>query len=334
MKAKIKPPVFPKKTHNAHIPLNFPLSRETTIGDIFLNLIEYSVPSGTERDYYEKFLLGLGWERMRGGYIYNPGLALSFTAHLDIVCNEVKKLHLVDQNGIISASNGAIGADDRAGVSLILWLAHVKKLRATFLLFKEEEIGCVGSREFSLVAEQYLDAFNLVISLDRKGYCDIITHQMSERCCSTEVARALQKELRRNGLVYKPSSEGLYTDSYYLFRDTQGLGDKRLIDNAINLSVGYFDAHTDHDYQDLPFLIKLGHGLAGLNYESLLEQSYSFPCPIEPPKKAKSYLLWDDTYREVQEENEELTLENNIFDDMGEDEIDRWLADHAPYLKK
>lgn len=242
----------------------------------FMDLVQWTIPAGYERAYYGAVLRKLGWQYREGVYLYEVGdSATLFTAHLDTVARTPAKLALFNSNGLVSCGKGmTLGADDRAGVALILWLAHTVQLPGKYTLCTGEEVGCVGVQDFlySPHSAPFLKDLAVCISLDRKGYSDIITHQMRGQLASDMFAEILADELRAQGLYYTPCSAGLLTDSLYL---------ADIIPQIVNLSVGYHGAHSPNEFQDTVFLNRLGNALANLDYYGLEQVAAAYP--LNPP---------------------------------------------------
>lgn len=94
-----------------------------------------------------------------------------------------------------------------------------------------------------------------VISFDRHGTRDVITHQSSEDVARNIFARALSKELHMN---YQPCNSGIFTDSYNFIG---------IIPECTNVSVGYFNEHTNREYQNLKHLDQLLGKLLLVDFE-------------------------------------------------------------------
>ena len=145
-------------------------------------------------------------------------------------------------------------------------MAHVAKVPARYWLFVGEERGRLGSRK--LASESDMDAL-AVVSLDRAGYQDIITHQLSGRSCSDYSADVLQELLAEQGMVYKLDPTGIYTDSASFIGQAE----------CTNLSIGYFGNHYAGEQQDTWFLDRLGEALAGLQWDVYLANCDLMPDP-------------------------------------------------------
>ena len=235
----------------------------------FLDLVQWTIPHPYERKYYDKVLSGLGWKWDNGVYRLeihsdpeDAATACLFMAHLDTVTVLPRKIPLRVRHGLVDSPGAILGGDDRCGVALILYLAHKIRLPGRYLLTTGEECGCLGFRSF-------LDASNpdvfsdisLCISLDRKGTTDIVTHQLGDELATPTYALVLADLLAEQGMRYEPSPEGLFTDSYEL---------AGLPIQVVNLSVGYYDAHSKQESVDLHHLDRLGVALANLDYQALV----------------------------------------------------------------
>jgi len=223
--------------------------------EIFLELAkEGPVPHGREDQVYEERLLALGFERAPGAYVLNPTAPVILAAHLDTVKGTRPRGVRVEE-GVARGIGGALGADDKAGVALIMALvARGPREGVGYALFLSEEEGCVGSNE-ALDAGLFRGA-KAMVSLDRKATKDVVIEQRGQPTASEEAGRWLAKEL---GMGHAPAS-GVWTDSAVF---------AGVIPECLNLSVGYEGAHTDQDRQDLVYLDELEEALAALRWEEL-----------------------------------------------------------------
>jgi hypothetical protein len=189
------------------------------------------------------------------------------TAHTDTVHNTggVNKIRLdvSDPNAITwRADEGAcLGADDGAGVALIYHMI-VHGFKGYAILFRQEEVGGVGSQWLAKNMPKLLKDIDRCVSLDRAGKHDVITHQCGTRCCSDEFANALAKALTTEdlSLAFTPDSTGVFTDSANL---------TELISECTNLSIGYKHQHGDGEWQDVTFLVKMAAQLCLVPWDDL-----------------------------------------------------------------
>ena len=196
------------------------------------------------------------------------GYNVMFTSHLDTVHREGGAQGLcVDETGLCFAENddgtpSILGADDAAGVFIMVEMIKARR-PGLYMFFFCEERGGIASSEY---ADCYCPTYiKQCISFDRRGYSDVITHQMSGRCCSNEYAIALSDELSRlfgtKHLVgYHPCDEGVFTDS------ANFVG---IVPECTNVSVGYFREHTVEEYLDTVFLCDLADAMCKVDFSKL-----------------------------------------------------------------
>lgn len=236
---------------------------------IFLDLPNQTVPCGYEMTMYHDLLTKHGFELKDTHYILkigNPDTAI--IAHLDDVSKNSTKINHILEGGMVKTDGKTIlGADDRAGISLILYMVS-NKVNGCYILYTGEECGLIGSSEHA--AKWDLPEIRKAISLDRAGKVDVITHQSHERTCSDEFADGLIAML---GMGHKRCELGSFTDSYSL---------RGVASECTNLAVGYKYQHTVKETQDLKYLDELGEALIKCDFNSL-------PTTRTPVKEDK----WD-----------------------------------------
>jgi hypothetical protein len=227
--------------------------------ELFMQLCRIRTPYGSEIGYWHNALSKLGFAQDAvGNYHLTIGQSQTlFTAHLDTVGEYGEALPFSYKGIAYSNGDDVLGADDRAGVALILWMVrHGKPGR--YALFLGEEKGCLGSR--FAAGNMQLEGIKAVVSLDRRGTSSIITHQSGQRTASDMYALALAEALAEHGVDMLPDDGGIYSDSFS-FIDVVG--------ECTNLSVGYKNAHTSAETQDLHFLNRLGHALLMVDFDGL-----------------------------------------------------------------
>lgn len=171
----------------------------------------------------------------KGQFILVPGEApIMLLAHLDTV--HEKPVHDIckTQNGNILMSPQGIGGDDRCGVYALV-TAHEQAAVKPWLLFTcNEEVGGVGAYAF---ADEYsrgklpkgLDELKLLVGIDRKGSKDAVYYDCDNPDFETYITS--------KGFV---TAEGSFSD---ISAVAPALGVA-----AVNLSSGYYNAHTLHEY--------------------------------------------------------------------------------------
>jgi hypothetical protein len=197
-----------------------------------------------------------------GNYFYKIGESRTiFASHFDTVSKSVTPIkHITTQDGMVKTDGTTIlGADDKAGVTIMLWMIK-NEIPGLYYFFIGEEVGCIGSGRASAYG-QFSGKYDRIISFDRRGTNSVITFQSSYRSCSDEFAESLAKELNKtNKLKYRKDDTGVYTDSAE-FVD--------VIPECTNISVGYYSEHTTIEKQDIIHLSKLSEACVLVDWENL-----------------------------------------------------------------
>lgn len=228
----------------------------------FLELTNKTYPHGTENTLRNLLPSNL-IEDKHGNLYINIGVSkCMFTSHLDTACREQKNVNHVFNKHIVKTDGETIlGADDKAGVTIMLWMIE-NNIPGLYYFFLGEEVGCIGSGK---VAKDHLEIpldIEKVISFDRRGTDSIITHQSGLRCCSDEFANKLANELNSldKNFNYKRDNTGILTDSLE-FID--------LYAECTNISVGYYNEHTFDEKQDLSHLKRLCDACIMIKWDDL-----------------------------------------------------------------
>lgn len=183
-----------------------------------------------------------------------------FTCHTDTV-HRVGGVNLfTEKDGFLLADGAPLGADDGAGIAILFhMLKH--KVAGTYLFCRAEEVGGHGSQYIADTNPLWLKKFKRAIAFDRKGTSDVITHQGS-RCASDSFGMALSLALSEahNGLLYAPSAYGVFTDTANF---------THLIPECTNVSVGYYNEHSNNEKLDLHHLQKLADAVIKVDWEAL-----------------------------------------------------------------
>jgi len=163
------------------------------------------------------------------GYIFTKGdIPILLTAHMDTV-HEVTVKEFHEENGIIKSPQG-IGGDDRCGIYMILKLIE-RGYKPSVLFCEDEEIGGIGSNKFvktELIEE--LKACKYLIELDRVNSNDAVYYD-----CGNKEFKEFISEVTG------------YKEAYGSFSDISHLSPA--CDRAsVNLSCGYYKAHTTDEY--------------------------------------------------------------------------------------
>ena len=98
-------------------------------------------------------------------------------AHWDTVRQKTGKVPdepivLVEENGRIENGSGILGADDRAGIGMILEAQNAFDTKPMLLFTNYEETGGYGMKTFieSKLLDPFRNIINLAVSVDRKGH--------------------------------------------------------------------------------------------------------------------------------------------------------------------
>lgn len=130
-----------------------------------------------------------------------------------------------------SHSQQGLGADDKNGLFICLeCLRKYDAIKVAF--FSGEEIGCVGS---TMVDLSFFKDCRFIIEPDRKGGSDLITSMAVGDVCSKEFIDAIG---------YK---EFGYKEEVGSITDVGELVERGVGISCLNLSCGYYDAHSDHE---------------------------------------------------------------------------------------
>lgn len=161
------------------------------------------------------------------GFIFAKGtVPILLVAHMDTVHKELPQ-EIVYDNGKISSPQG-IGGDDRCGIYMISKI--IKKHHCSVLFTEDEEIGGVGAGKFVKHDCSKDLSFNYAIELDRKGKNDAVFYD-----CDNPIFTDFITETDDWVEAY-----GSYSD---ICDVAPAVGCA-----AVNLSCGYYNAHTKDEY--------------------------------------------------------------------------------------
>jgi hypothetical protein len=231
----------------------------------FLQLTRYTYPHGTEG--FLKSYLPEGTKKDAHGnfyYLIGEKPTTMFTCHLDTACSkQVKVNHVQTQRFIKTDGTSILGADDKAGMVVILNMIE-NRVPGLYYFFIGEEVGCIGSGRLAKdwVDSEFSYTVSKVVSFDRRSDCSVITHQWYGRCCSDAFAEELSLRLNGTGqkLKLEPDDTGVLTDSAQ-FMD--------IIPECTNISVGYMYEHSTVEQQDIDYLQRLCKAVCLIDWETL-----------------------------------------------------------------
>ena len=241
------------------------MNKNNLILETFLRLTSRTYPHGTEDELVESmieqgiFPVDLQKD-VHGNYFYKIGESRTiFASHLDTVCREQTSVtHTFDGDLIKTDGKTTLGADDKAGVTILLHLMR-NKIPGLYYFFIGEEVGCIGSG-LAAKSGDFNGKYDRIISFDRRGNNSVITHQSSQRCCSESFASSLVSEFNKAGMSYRTDDGGVYTDSAEFMS---------IIPECTNISVGYYSEHTGKERQNINYLERLAKASVKVNWDSL-----------------------------------------------------------------
>ena len=217
--------------------------------DLLFQLYAIHSPSGNEkkmRKFLRKQAIECGATSVEtdkhGNLLIVKGVSDTYpclAAHIDQVQkNHSKDFKVVEIDGDVIGwsakchSQQGLGADDKNGIFICLEL--LKKfdvMKVAF--FVGEEVGCKGSGAVDL---EFFKDCRFIIEPDRKDSSDLITSMFCGDVCSVEFADAIG--FKDYGYEHEQGS----------ITDVGELVDRGVGISCLNLSCGYYDAHTDHEY--------------------------------------------------------------------------------------
>jgi tripeptide aminopeptidase len=185
--------------------------------------------------------------RIPGRSTEDSGKKMLLAAHLDVKYEFSSSDQLIERNNIVSREKGILGADDRAGVAIILnLLKEVGNYREVpplkFIFTVGEEDRQYGAES---IDPDFFEDVSFGISLDRKNSKDIVYKSNSKEYSNLEFAERVARVSSRifsEENIFVPCQGGISDLRVWSEKDTRP---------CVNLSVGYFDEHTDEERLDL-----------------------------------------------------------------------------------
>jgi len=185
--------------------------------------------------------------RIPGRSSEDSGKKMLLAAHLDVKYEFSSSDQLIERNNIVSREKGILGADDRAGVAIILnLLKEVGDYREVpplkFIFTVGEEDRQYGAES---IDPDFFEDVSFGISLDRKNCKDIVYKSNSKEYSNLEFA---ERVARVSSRIF--SEENAFVPCQGSISDLRVWSEKDTRP-CVNLSVGYFDEHTDKERLDL-----------------------------------------------------------------------------------
>ena len=168
-------------------------------------------------------------------YILVPGKApIMLLAHLDTVHEKPVRCICKSANKNILMSPQGIGGDDRCGVYALTKIYETALIKPWLLFTCDEEVGGIGAEAFVTDYEKGslskgLDTLKMLIEIDRKGSNDAVYYD----CDNPD----FEDYITSKGFVTECGS----------FSDISIVAPELGV-AAVNLSSGYYNAHTLHEY--------------------------------------------------------------------------------------
>jgi hypothetical protein len=182
-----------------------------------------------------------------------------FVAHLDTVHVKDGRNFFDYKKNLISAKGSQLGADDGAGVAVLMHLI-VSNVPAYYIFTQGEEVGGIGAKHLRHKHEELLKQFDRAIAFDRRGTTSVITHQSRGRSCSDEFAESVADALNAQGLLYMPDDTGTYTDTAEFIA---------LIPECTNVSVGYEREHSKNESLCMTHFCDLCNAVVKIKWDAL-----------------------------------------------------------------
>jgi len=279
----------------------------TNVKETFLSLVQETYPHGHEEEVVPFITPGLKKDEYGNYYTIIGESDTVFTCHLDTASRSKNDIGLVEYTKdsdefIMTDGKSILGADDKAGVTVLMYMI-ANNIPGVYWFFIGEERGGLGSRYVAnnIDSYEFMKGKTKCVSFDRRNYHSVITQQMGVQCCSNEFGRQLCEQLSKNGLSLKLDPTGIFTDSAS-FID--------IIPECTNVSVGYFNEHTVQELQNMTYLENLCKSAVSCDWEGL-EVHRKIANDVESFGKHKK--LGQELKRTVFYNHDNMSVEEDIF---------------------
>lgn len=201
-------------------------------------------------------------------------------AHLDTVCDWAH-VQIAEQDGLLvgygpDGNRSGIGADDKCGVYTCLeLLERFDNLAVT--LFAQEEIGYVGARNADAA---FFDTVGSIVEFDAPA-TGLVSYSAGGQRLFENDGEFIQNALpvlRRFGFA---------RFQHHPFTDVTGLRQRFPI-SCLNVSCGYYDWHTNHEFvnlcdveHSLEMATELVAALGNHRYGFALDPADAVPPPVD-----------------------------------------------------
>ena len=219
---------------------------------------EWVIPTGAKPDGFGNYILRIG------------NAPILWSSHTDTVhVHEGYQKLFVTASGTASLHkdnlfSNCLGADDTTGVWIMREMIAAQ-VPGLYIFHRGEEKGCKGSRWITKNTPEILKGIKVAIAFDRMGYGDVITSQ-GGMTASHQFAFDMSDLL---GKWWNPSP-GVYTDTAEY---------SEFVSECSNLSVGYFNQHTQSEWQDLVFASYLRDKMVSISVDEIVKMAKRAPKP-------------------------------------------------------
>lgn len=141
-------------------------------------------------------------------------------------------------------SNGlrVMGGDDKCGVAMALYMLSDTDVPLKIFLSVQEEIGCVGAKHALKNRASWFNDVKYMITMDRRGSDNLLLKSAGDYN---------GKSLMFFGtLAYYGFAAGIEVDTSQTGSSADCCVLREIIDNTVNISVGYYNPHTTSEYID------------------------------------------------------------------------------------
>lgn len=250
-----------------------------------------------------------------------------FSSHTDTVHRTGGPQNVMidlEDSKLITDSGQCLGSDDGTGIWL-MWELIKAGVPGLYIFHRAEEVGGQGSSYIANNHPELLEKYDRAIAFDRKDDWSIITHQGGSRCCSDAFGRDLAQKLN---MGHRLDTGGSFTDT----ANYDGI-----IPECTNLSVGYHNAHSGRENQEIPYLLDFRDALINIDWENLVTErdptipdysyggswGYSSGYVSSPPVKSptKSELTTQETLEDYKKWDKGIDHKTTDVDDWTDEEI-------------
>lgn len=169
-------------------------------------------------------------------YVFAAGdIPVALVAHADTVFKGLPKYFFYDSKQTVLWSPEGMGADDRAGIYAIMEIIKRTQLRPHVIITTGEEVGCIGASKLIGHYPKFPYELKYLIQLDRRGSKDCVFYDCDNK--------QFEKFIESFGFE---TNWGSLSDISVL-APAWGIA-------AANLSVGYYNEHTETEFLCFNFL--------------------------------------------------------------------------------